>query len=72
MPIYEYQCSACNKEFETLVFKTDEKVSCPKCKGTEVRRLMSSCSFKSEGNYSSSASSSSCSGCAATSCSTCH
>jgi putative FmdB family regulatory protein len=75
MPIYEYCCIGCNNEFETLVFRSDEVISCPKCRGTEVRRLMSACSFKSEGDFSASGSSSrssGCSSCSASSCSSCH
>ena len=49
MPIYEYKCSKCDEEFETLVFKSDESVACPQCKGENVKRLMSACEFKSSG-----------------------
>jgi putative FmdB family regulatory protein len=75
MPIYEYCCTKCNSEFETLVFRSNEVVSCPKCHGTEVRKLMSACCFKTEGAYSgagSSSGSSGCSSCSSGSCSTCH
>jgi len=36
MPIYEYKCSKCDEEFETLVFRSDESVACPQCKGENV------------------------------------
>ncbi|MGD8228665.1 MAG: zinc ribbon domain-containing protein [Desulfobacteraceae bacterium] len=72
MPIYEYKCTKCNEEFECLVFRSDESVSCPECNDDCVERLMSACSFKSSGNYSSSAGSASCTGCASKNCSTCH
>jgi putative FmdB family regulatory protein len=72
MPIYEYHCCACENDFEKLVFGKDEVV-CPKC-GGEVKRLMSSCTFKSAaGDFKTSGTGKSgCSTCSATSCATCH
>ncbi|MBW1783556.1 MAG: zinc ribbon domain-containing protein [Deltaproteobacteria bacterium] len=74
MPIYEFKCSKCNEEFETIVFGSDDSVSCPRCKGEDVKRLMSTCGFKSKGSFdfTPSSGSSSCSGCSSTNCSTCH
>jgi len=72
MPIYEYTCANCNKDFETLVFRSDEEVSCPRCKGTDVHRLMSACGFKSSGSFTPASGSSGCSGCSSTNCSSCH
>jgi putative FmdB family regulatory protein len=72
MPIYEYMCMKCNKEFEYLVIGNDISVTCPECDGNNVRRQMSACSFKSDGNYSSSSGSSGCSSCSSNNCSTCH
>ena len=40
MPMYEYVCQDCTHEFETLVFNGD-KVSCPKCSGDKLERLLS-------------------------------
>ena len=37
MPILQYKCSSCGKEFEELVKKFDEKVVCPACGGTAER-----------------------------------
>jgi len=46
MPIYEYQCDHCKKEFEKLVFAGDKgKVECPECKSSDVRKKMSAVSF---------------------------
>lgn len=72
MPIYEYRCSKCNQDFETLVFRSDEPVNCPLCKGKRVRRLMSACGFKSSGNFTPSSGSSGCASCSSGNCSTCH
>ena len=75
MPIYEFKCAKCKEEFECLVFRSDEAVSCPACDGKNVRRMMSARSFKSSGGDVASAaasSSSACSGCAGGHCSTCH
>jgi putative FmdB family regulatory protein len=73
MPIYEYVCAKCNKEFEYLVLGSDSVVSCPECDGENVERLMSACSFKSSGgDFSSSTGSSGCSSCSSSNCSTCH
>ena len=43
MPIYEYRCKACGKEFETLVRNAgDEKeLVCPKCGSKDVGRQLS-------------------------------
>ena len=72
MPIYEFKCTKCDKEFESIVFRSDERIECPDCDCKDVERMMSACSFKSSGGVSSSAGSSSCAGCASTNCSTCH
>lgn len=72
MPIYEFRCSTCSHEFERLVFKSDEPVECPKCKGKEVSRLMSACAFKTDAGFTPATGSSGCSSCSATSCAGCH
>jgi len=72
MPIYEYTCMKCKKDFEYLVFGSEKDVTCPACSSKKVKRSMSACSFKSSGNYSSSAGSSGCSSCGGGTCSTCH
>ena len=72
MPIYEYRCEACDDDFETLVFGSQD-VTCPKC-GGPVHKLMSCCSFKSAGGdfKTSAGSKSSCGSCSSTSCASCH
>jgi len=76
MPIYEYKCNACGKNFETLVMgKTIPE--CPSCAGKDLSRLMSACGFVSKSSGPSgettakSAGSSSCGSCSSSSCSSC-
>ncbi len=46
MPIFEYQCKKCEKDFERLVFAGEEKnISCPDCKSQDVVKKMSASSF---------------------------
>ncbi|HDD43260.1 MAG TPA: zinc ribbon domain-containing protein [Candidatus Desulfofervidus auxilii] len=70
MPIYEYVCEDCGERFECLVFG-NEKISCPKCKGENLKRLISGCNFSfgsgSTKSNTSISSSSSCATCSATS-----
>ena len=43
MPLFEYCCTKCGEKFEKIIFSMDrEDVKCPKCKASEVERLMSS------------------------------
>jgi len=42
MPIYEYRCEDCGTQFEELTLsRNDAKVSCQKCSGQRVTRLLS-------------------------------
>lgn len=41
MPIYEYTCPDCGKDFEELVFDPDETPACPHCSGSNATRIMS-------------------------------
>ncbi len=43
MPIYEYLCRACGREFGKLILtEADrESLACPKCGGRELERLLS-------------------------------
>jgi len=40
MPIYEYVCPKCQREFELLV-RGDETAACPECGTTELSKLVS-------------------------------
>ncbi|MDY6952324.1 MAG: zinc ribbon domain-containing protein [Thermodesulfobacteriota bacterium] len=79
MPIFEYHCTKCDKDFEALVLGS-QKVACPHCSGEKVEKLLSCCSFKTAGAASASGSGeggfssskvSACASCSATSCKTC-
>lgn len=74
MPIYEYHCEQCGKDFECLVFR-NETPECRHCQGKNVTRMMSACGFvsKSAGGQTTrqSAGTSSCSGCSSSSCAGC-
>jgi putative FmdB family regulatory protein len=77
MPIYEYYCERCDREFETLVFRSSDSVVCPTCSGENVQRVLSVFGFKSGGEKGAASSrmgsgSSGCSGCTASNCSSCH
>ena len=43
MPIYEYRCRDCEKQFQHLILKRDEEsgLECPDCGGRELKRLIS-------------------------------
>jgi putative FmdB family regulatory protein len=41
MPIHEFACKKCKKEFEELVLSSRETIHCPKCKSSQVKKLMS-------------------------------
>lgn len=82
MPIFDYKCADCGKEFEELVFNRDECPPCPDCKSEKTGKLMSACKFKTGGGTpdygdmgaapsAPSSSSSSCAGCSGGDCSSC-
>jgi len=52
MPIYEYQCQACGKDFERLFFAGDDEgqIACPHCGAKKCRRQMSA--FSTSGDKS--------------------
>lgn len=78
MPMYEYHCTSCGKEFEELVFKDGETVRCPGCGSTQTEKLLSCCRFKNASDSAGrglalprSSGGSKCSGCSGGNCSTC-
>jgi len=46
MPIYEYTCKECGREFEELVFSQKDAVACPRCGSRNTGKLMSACSSR--------------------------
>ncbi len=50
MPIYEYACDDCKKNFEVFVGVHDAPVQeCKFCAGNNIRKLISNCSFQLKG-----------------------
>jgi len=70
MPVYEYRCKNCNREFERFLKRSDKKVVCPHCGSEELEKLFSAFGMQVKGETSSS-STSSCTSCSATSCTSC-
>jgi putative FmdB family regulatory protein len=48
MPIYEYKCRGCGREFELLVLK-GTIAACPACKSKKLEQLLSGFAVSSEG-----------------------
>lgn len=72
MPIYEYQCNACQCCFEKLVFGSAPEVLCPSCGSKDtIKRLSQFGMGKGAGGSSPSSSGSGCGGCSSSSCAGC-
>ncbi|MFC1822497.1 zinc ribbon domain-containing protein [Thermodesulfobacteriota bacterium] len=43
MPLYEYECCACQRQFQALIMKDEEEneLNCPKCSGKKLKKLIS-------------------------------
>ena len=51
MPMFEYACKSCGKEFEALVRPNTAAPSCPACQGSELDKLISIPAVKSESTH---------------------
>jgi putative FmdB family regulatory protein len=53
MPVYEYQCNACDHKFELLqsVNARPEETSCPQCNEVNAQRLMSAFASQIKGDH---------------------
>jgi len=40
MPLFEYECRACGRQFEYLT-RDGQSPSCPSCRGADLRKLLS-------------------------------
>jgi len=47
LPIYEYACRVCGREFQYLVLKKEDEevLRCPGCKGSDLKKLVSRAAF---------------------------
>ena len=48
MPIYEYKCNVCKKQFEILVTSSAsaDGIVCTDCKSPDIRKIISSSSYR--------------------------
>jgi putative FmdB family regulatory protein len=49
MPIYEYRCRGCGKDFEKYVHSAAMAVACPACAAGDVTRKLSVFGLRSDG-----------------------
>jgi putative FmdB family regulatory protein len=55
MPMYEYRCAGCGREFERYVSTGAAAAACPTCASGDVKRKLSLFALKSDGGVASSA-----------------
>ena len=41
MPLYEYACEQCDKEFELLIRSSNDEAACPDCGTKKITKLLS-------------------------------
>ena len=51
MPIFEYSCKGCGKEFEALVRPNTPAPVCPACSSADLEKLISKPAIKSESTH---------------------
>lgn len=73
MPIYEYVCKDCHKEFESLrsMSQADASIACTACGGENTHRKPSVCYSESGGKALAGSSSAACGSCSGGSCAGC-
>jgi len=75
MPIYEYHCSDCDKDFDVILGHGECATECKLCGRENIKRKFSRFSTRTDSytasNMSSVKSSSSCAGCSSGSCASC-
>ena len=49
MPIYEYRCNQCDREFEKYVQSAQAAVACPGCQSSRITRRLSVLGLRSAG-----------------------
>jgi putative FmdB family regulatory protein len=49
MPIYEYRCNQCEREFEKYVQSAQAAVECPGCQSVRITRRLSVLGLRSAG-----------------------
>jgi putative FmdB family regulatory protein len=49
MPIYEYRCQGCGKDFEKYLPRVESAAACPSCASSQVTRKLSVFGMKSDG-----------------------
>lgn len=47
MPLYDYRCRACSRDFEALVRAQDPPPSCPACQSTDLEKQLSAFAMSS-------------------------
>ena len=52
MPIYEYRCNQCEREFEKYVQSIPAAIACPGCQSARVTRRLSGFGLRSAGGTS--------------------
>ncbi|HEX7714042.1 MAG TPA: zinc ribbon domain-containing protein [Bacillota bacterium] len=73
MPIYEFRCRDCRREFEELCGMGCESLPCPSCHSRNTQRKLSTFAAKSSGSSGSqNLGGHSCGSCHGGSCSGCH